>query len=247
MRKYVDWSAKDYGGHLRTPKHHIVSLIKITNYYQDAIEGNLYFNRLQYYREAEMKERADEFETTAVSKPLYRLVDEDLFPCPVFCMYTVEAKENNPVAKIQLDDIRLKSFGSHAVVITNLKEFIYRIDTRLPEFNYKVVRYIDMKNPTGKDKPAIFTPIVTKDKYFTYQREFRIFSHNWALSTNTDYRNPNINYVDTAWKKFSVGSLKDITQLHPIDDLFSGIRVELTIDWDFSHRDRFQTRLPKAG
>jgi hypothetical protein len=192
-----------------------------------------------------MEELGDKFEATAVSKKFYRMVDNELLSCPVFCMYTVYGKENDPINEIKIDEKRLKKFGDFAVIITNFKEFISRIASRLPDFNYELVRYIDMKNPTGIDKPAIFNPIVTKDKYFEYQREFRIFSNKWALSANSDFYIPNIKYISNESKKFSIESIKNITQCHPIDELFKGIKVELSIDWDFCHIEKYQTKLPK--
>lgn len=230
---------------MRTPKHHIISLIKITHYPEDVMAGDLFCNRLQYYRETELEEIGDKFEATAVSRSLYKLVDSDLLTHPVFCMYSVEAKKQGDTAKIQISDEKLKKFGQYAVVITDVKEFINRINSKLSDFSYEAVRYIDMKNPEGIYKPAIFNPIVTKDKYFKYQQEFRIFSHAWALSDNVDFKMPNVRYINEISRKFPIGDLEEITKLYKTEDLFSGINVELKVDWDFCRKDRFQTKLPE--
>jgi hypothetical protein len=230
---------------MRKPKHHIISLIKITNFPEDVILGNLYCNRLQYYREAELQEIGDKFEATAVSKQWYRLVDNDLLSCPIFCMYTIEARKQDDTTTILLKDEELKKFGRYAVVITDVKEFIKRINTNLSEFSYEAVRYIDMKNPEGIDKYAIFNPIATKDNSFNHQKEFRIFSHLWALASNADFQIPNVKYISERSKKFPIGDLSGICKQFKTDELFSGINVELKIDWDFCRKDRFETQLPK--
>lgn len=232
---------------MRTPKRHIISLIKITNYPEDVIAGDLFCNRLQYYREAELEEIGDKFEATAVSKPKYKLVDSDLLPSPVFCMYSVEAKKQGNITKIQVSDERLNKFGQYAIVITDVKEFINRINSRLNDFFYEAVRYIDMKKPEGVYRHALFNPIVTKDKYFKYQQEFRIFSRNWALSGNADFKIPNVKYICETSRKFPVGNLEGMTKLYETKDLFSGVNVELKVDWDFCRKDKFQTKLPKLN
>ena len=236
---------------MRTSKRHLVSLIKITNNPKDVLDGNLYCNRLQRFREVEIEEMKDDIEAIAISKYLYnsywlRIIDEDLLSCPVFCMYSLEVKNHNCPTKIQFDNVKLKKFGCYAVVITNLKEFISRVNCKLPEFRCEAVRYIDIRNPEGVNKLPIFNPIATKDKYFMYQQEFRIYSRSWALSSNTDFKIPNVKYVDESARKFSIGDLRDIAQEYPINDLFSGIEVKLKIDWDYCLKYRFQTKLPKA-
>jgi hypothetical protein len=230
---------------MRTPKHHIVALIKITDFPKDVIDGNLYCNRLQHYREAELKEIGDKFEGTAVSKQWYRLVDNDLLVCPVFCMYSVEARKQDDITRIQLRDERLKEFGNYSVVITDVKEFLRRINTNLAEFPYEAVRYIDMKKPEGIDRFAIFNPIATKDNYFEYQKEFRIFSRFWALGSNSDFQIPNVKYINEKNRKFPVGEMADICKQFKTSELFSGVNVELKVDWDFCRKDRFKTKLPK--
>jgi len=229
---------------MRTPKHHIISLIKITNFPADVVAGNLFCNRLQYYREAELQEIADEYEATAVSK-WYKLVDKDLLSCPVFCMYSVEVNKQDDLTKIQLSDERLKKFGDYAVVITDVKEFINRINAKLNGFLYEAIRYIDMKNPEGIDRYSIFNPIATKDKSFKHQHEFRIFSHFWALASDTDFKMPNVKYISERYKKFPIGDLKDITQKFETKELFSGVNVELKIDWEFCLKDKFKSKFPK--
>jgi hypothetical protein len=104
-----------------------------------------------------------------------------------------------------------------------------------------------MQNPEGIYKHAIFNPIVTKHNYFIYQHEFRIFSYFWALSDNRDLRIPNVKYIGETWKKFPVGDLEEIAKLYETEDLFSGVNVELKVDWDFCRKDRFQTKLPKLN
>jgi hypothetical protein len=230
---------------MRIPKKHIISLIKITNFPEDFLAGNLYFNRLQYFREAEMKEIGDKFEATAVSEPSYTMVDSELLPNPVFCMYSVEAKKQDDITRIQLNDPRLRDFGHYAVVIKDVKEFIQRIRLNLSRFIYEAVRYIDIKHPKGIYQYAVFNPIVTKDRYFEYQQEFRIFSHAWALSSNSEFQIPNVTYLDEIAKKFAIGNLKDIAHQYKTDDLFTGVDIELNVDWNFCRIDRFQTKLPK--
>ena len=230
---------------MRTPKRHIVALIKITDYPEDVVKGDLFCNRLQYYREGELREISDKFEATAVSREWYKLIDNHLLPSPIFCMYSVEARKQDDISVLQLKDDRLKKFGRYAVVIKDVKEFIKRIETRLSEFSYEAIRYIDMRNPKGVDRYAIFNPIATKDKYFSYQQEFRIFSNIWALGSDSDFMIPHVKYINTLAKKFPMTDMKDIVQQFETDELFSGVNIEFNVDWDFCRKDKFQTKLPK--
>ncbi len=229
---------------MRTEKHHVISVIKLTDYPDDVRAGNLFCHNLQFFRNSEMQELGDEFEATAVSK-WYKLVDAHSLSCPVFCMYAVEVKKEDDITRIQLNDERLRRFGDYAVMITDVKEFIRRITTNLSEFSCEVIRYIDMINPPGLYKQAIFNPIATKHLLFKHQQEFRVFSHAWALSSKEDFKLPNVQYINEDKKKFPIGDLNDITQQFRTDDLFNGVVVDLKIDWDFCRKDRLQTKLPK--
>ena len=156
-------------------------------------------------------------------------------------MYSVDAKRNNHPKRIQLPpDERLKTFGECAVVITNVKEFITRINNKLPEFKCEAVWYTNMKDLQGVYRDAIFNPLATKHQYFSYQKEFRIYSDFWFLGGNLDPKVPYFYYAEEDHKKFPVGDLREIAQVHPIEDLFTGIDVDLNIDWSYTLKEHFQ-------
>ena len=95
-----------------------------------------------------------------------------------------------------------------------------------------------MKNPKGIYENAIFNPIVTKDIVFGYQHEFRIYN-------GLEYKLKDVKYIDENARKFPIGDLRNIAQAYPVDDLFSGVEIELNVDWVFCRKHRFQSKLPK--
>jgi hypothetical protein len=66
-----------------------------------------------------------------------------------------------------------------------------------------------------------------------------------GLSSDANFKIPNVKYISERDKKFPIGDLKDIAQQFETQELFSGVNVELKVDWDFCRKDKFKTKLPK--
>jgi hypothetical protein len=224
----------------------IVSLIKITDYYQDVLAGDLFFHNIRFYKNCELAEIGDSTEATMAVRKYYSLIDENILTCPAFCMYHIESRYFRNSIQIKLDDERLKSFGKYAIVFTDVKGFISKVRANLPEFSCKLVRYINMQEPKGIDEYSIFNPIAVKSKYFKYQKEFRLYSNKWALADVMDSQIPGVTYIEENSKKFSIGDLSSFCKLYSTENLFSGVELDVNIDWDFCKRENFQITLPKV-
>jgi hypothetical protein len=231
----------------------IVSLIKFTNYPDDVINGNLYCNRLKYFRDAEQKEIGDKLEAIAVRKKYLigkepwkvDFVDDDSLTAPVFSMYAVMVSKPYNKRFLKLKDERLKDFGKKAVVVLDVGNFLKRVRKRQPEFKIELVRYIDYSNLTGIDKLAIFNPIATKDKcHFEHQHELRIHSEKIALSKDIDYVPEYKEVINEDHIKIPIGDLRDIAKVHDTDELFNGIDVNLVFDWENCSTKGFLAKIP---
>ena len=217
---------------------YIISLLKITDFPDDFLNGYLYCNRLNYHREAEEKERGDKNEGLAVSNQRFKpytlkIYNTDLFYYPTFCMLYIYSNKRSFSNKVKLDNEKLKKFGSYTVIITDVKEFINRVERNIPNVHCEVVRYIDFNTLQGVDELAIYNPIATKDKNFSYQQEFRIYVHRFV---------DNDNFCPI---RYTIGDLHDIGIQFPTSDLYRGVDVELNIDWDYCRKSRFQVKVPK--
>ncbi|MGD0342976.1 MAG: hypothetical protein ABSA76_14845, partial [Bacteroidales bacterium] len=166
-------------------KYYIAALIKFTDHPCDFLGGNLYCHNINYFREMEFKQIHRQYEGTALSKKKNNIEINFVItdPFPAFCMYSVEVKSQNK-PHIQITDERLKKFGKYAVIVTDVKEFLKRINQYQPKFLYQSVRYI---NYDDQEKKSIlnYEPITIKYDYFRYEHEFRIFSYKYLLLKET--------------------------------------------------------------
>lgn len=226
----------------------IVALLKITNFPDDVRGGNLYCNRIWYYYTSEEKEVGDSREGTAahIHRPGWNLIfrDSETLTRPVFCLYAVIQKRQGYQGFITLpNDQRLKSFGNKVVIIKDVKTFLDKIKQTHPDFEYNLVRYINFQDPPAIDRYAIFKPIVTKDKYFMYQSEFRIYSDYQTLGDITP-KSPSAIPSEIVSQIFKIGDLNDICESYSTSELIEGVAVDLKIDWDFANTKNFYIQLP---
>jgi len=172
-----------------------------------------------------------------------RLVNEDLCYTPVFCMYAWYSKKYQQSQKFKLPEMIAEDISSYkfAVLITDVKEFLNKINKQLPSFCYSPINYIDYTNLRGK---VIFEPIIKKDKYkYGHQQEFRIYDHSIAITRREDFNIPGVMNIPgienngNLAEKFSIGNLNDITKIYTLDELLHGVRIELNIDWDYCHKN----------
>ena len=235
---------------------YITSLVKFTDHTEDFINGDLYCNTWEYFDKLEKKGIGDLTEMTQVTlKTEYenrimglrftiRLTYEDLCYTPVFCMYSYYSKifQQSPI--IKLPKIPSEGIGSYksAVLITDVKEFLNRINKKQPSFCYSPIKYIYFDNQRrGK---TIDKKITKKDKCNEYQQEFRIYDHSIAITRREDFDIPGIKKIPgidgngNLAEKFPIGNLSDIAKKYSLDELFQGVKIELNIDWEYCHKNK---------
>jgi len=224
---------------------YITSLIKITDFPETLINGELYCNTWESFDKEERKEVGDNTELTAavlnteirfMNRRYYtRLINSDTLYTPIFCMTALYSKKYIKPTFIKLWDERFRKFGQYAVVITDVKEFLFRLNEQQPGFCFAPVEYIDFAKLCGK---AVYKPIIKKDKYlFGYQQEFRIYNHSIALTIDKNFNVPGIQKINATAKKFFIGDLHDIAiEYNNTDQLFDGVSVNLKVDWNYCHK-----------
>lgn len=96
-------------------------------------------------------------------------------------------------------DGKNKRFGDYFVVITEVKDFIDRIEDKLKglKYEYGLVKYYDSKKYSGP------LDVFCKPDNFEYQREFRFF----------------VKRNKTGPLKLKIGSIKDISYIFNVDKL----------------------------
>jgi hypothetical protein len=227
--------------------NYIVLLIKFVRereHAQTFVAGNLFCRPWSSFRNSEEMQRGDRLELVAsklqtevhltglgVNRSYsFWLEEGDNQFAPVFCMYQLSSGKQVSSMKVHLKDDRLKEFGNYGVVVTNTGKFIERINRNLPGFSYGLIDYINFGDL--RNKSAFFkTPILKKDyKAFRHQREFRMYNTNYAITNNKNIDNPNIeiiqpNEFDASF--FSIGDLSDFTEIHSMDELFSGVEINI--------------------
>jgi hypothetical protein len=107
-------------------------------------------------------------------------------------------------------DKRVRMFGSHCLMIKDNQKFISLIENKLNALNVKFahsfVDYYDKENVNRKIN------LFEKPLEFEYQKEFRIY----------------INRLSTHPFKFSIGSLKDITEIFSSDLIVNELKLQVT-------------------
>jgi hypothetical protein len=226
--------------------NYVISLIKFVGerkFAEDFLNGNLYCNPWKFFKALEGdKQREDKQEliVAIVSTKIYNrktntlyslgIENSDDYLVPVFCMYSVFSKKYILPNKLRIQDESLRGFGKHGVVIKNVREFLNRLNTQLPEFSYGLIKYLDFSNLTGKNRYALTNPIIQKDKKdFSHQQEFRIYNKHIALTNNPKDINPSKKMIrpdERGAQHFSIGDLSDIAEIHSMDELFNGIDIQ---------------------
>lgn len=234
--------------------NYIVSIIKFTDFPDDLIDGKLFCNTWEYFDKLEKNGIGDstemtqsvlqtEYENRALNRRYsIRLVNPDLRFTPVYCMFACYSKKYIQPPIIKLPKSLQDDVGKYqyAVIITDVKEFINRINLHLPDFCYSSIHYINYNNLRGK---TIYNPIIKKDNQkYGHQQEFRFYNHKIAITRRTDFDIPGITKIPgfeinrTLAEKFSTETMGDIAIKVPTDQVFKGVPIELKIDWDYCHK-----------
>lgn len=233
---------------------YITSLIKFTDFPDDLIAGRLFCNTWEYFDKLEKNGIGDstemtqsvlqtEYENRALNRRYsIRLVDPDLRFTPVYCMFACYSKKFVQPPIIKLPKSLMADVGKNkfAVILTDVKEFLHRINRNLPDFYYSPIQYIDYSNLFGK---TLFMPIIKKDyQKFNHQQEFRLYNHKIAITRQADFDIPGITKIPgiaingTLAERFPTEDMSDITIKVPTDQVFKGVPVDLKIDWDYCHK-----------
>jgi hypothetical protein len=232
---------------------YITSLIKFTDFPEDFVNGDLFCNTWEYFEQLEKRGIGDSSEMTqSILKTVYvneasgkkystRLVDSDLMYSPIFCMSAIYSKKFKQESIVKIPKRISDQTGDYkaAVIITDVKEFLGRINKRLPYFCYSPIDYIDYGNIFGK---TIYQPILKKDKgKFGFQQEFRIYCQTLAITRKAEFdipgieKNSGIEINGNLAAKFSIGDISDIAKEFGIDEINSGVKIDLNIDWNYCH------------
>ncbi|MFH4967478.1 hypothetical protein V8G61_04660 [Gaetbulibacter sp. M240] len=112
----------------------------------------------------------------------------------IYSLYSIN-QSSDAEQEIQLDT-RMLEYGTHAVIITDYKEFLIRINKQAKSLGYNIFwGLMDYYNPIDKIVKDI--SIFHKSKDFKYESEFRIFVEN---SSGKDL-------------KLAIGNITDIAQI----------------------------------
>ena len=220
-------------------KKYIKALIKVTSeksYAEDFREGKLYMNELRYFTKCEKKELEDRLEGRAASityKNMWvNLVDSMDLCRPVFCMYGLYDTKFGNTHFVSICD-KMRYFGGYAVIVTNVAEFLRRLDRIGVEFSPIKYQNVDKHN---LDSRIPYNPIYRKAEYFKYQQEFRLVKSGLYLTKNSAAKYVEFQTSDDGHcELFVPGGLQDITSpVLSIEHLLWPERydVDLTVDWD---------------
>lgn len=155
----------------------------------------------------------------------------------------IQGKDFLRCNRVKLNDERLKKFGTHAVVIKDVKKFLNKIKLSEQDFNYSLVRYKEYINSTRKIM-VTGNPVTCKDISFKHQQEFRIYNNSMALTRNPDYDGFAEQYFDTKYIT-NIESLKDIAEICTVDELFNGKEISFSMDWNFNKIKNLKLRSNK--
>ena len=207
---------------------HIFFFLKFGSYENmlDLYEnGTIFFNSIDYFQKLEEQGlRGDNYEGTTRLSNYHEYEDLkvtltvpetgktiDLNPSRlhlreflsdlegnVFCLYCLKTPDILDFDNFKIDS-RVKEFGSHFVMITDLQRFLGEIKKQLDEqgidFQNKVVQYYDRNKQNGE------LSLFHKPEEFEYQKEYRIVL----------FRRGNKPF------KIKVGSLKEYAHLLKVD------------------------------
>ena len=166
--------------------------------------GTVYLNTFEYFQRVENNFQGDFDEATIHLKNYkdpskYTIELEDLItgkkfkhtpsalatkyknlsPGNLYSMYCVRKSELIDGQKLRIEP-KLKSFGTHCLLIFNPKKFKNRMVKALRqnelEYQANIVRYYDRKNYSGP------LSLFHKSSEYSYQKEYRITVHNKKVS-----------------------------------------------------------------
>ena len=154
---------------------YIKALVKVTSQYeyaQNFRDGKLWMNELRFFTKCEQKELGDAKEargtTFSFLNRTYHLINNQDLCRPIFCLYGVYDTKHGNTIFISIPE-KMKAFGTYAVVVTDVEEFLNRL-RRVPLI-FSPIDYqeLDLHDPNSKTP---FRPYFHKGKYFKYQSEF---------------------------------------------------------------------------
>ena len=128
---------------------------------------------------------------------------------------------------------KMKAFGTYAVVVTDVEEFLNRL-RRVPLI-FSPIDYqeLDLHDPNSKTP---FRPYFHKGKYFKYQSEFRILDDRIYLTKNSPQKYESLATIDDDHNVIEiVNGLQDITsEILPIEEMLNPNRckVQLSVNWE---------------
>ena len=167
---------------------------KIENYRNDPFEGSL-----RYISSGPAKATFTTLKDSDGNPLSVPLINFNYFEKPellfgnICSFYGITADSFNNGELIPVDE-RMKTFGSHFMLITNFDEFIKRVDkaienTTKSNWQYGFVKYLDIKDYNNN------TNLFKKRSLFSFQNEFRLhFEIN-----------------NTSAIKINIGSIEDIS------------------------------------
>ncbi len=105
-------------------------------------------------------------------------------------------------------DKRMKKFGTHCLIIKDLKQFLDSITDKLTEMgienSHNIVKYKNLKK--NNHKISLFD----KTHLLSYQKEHRIIA--WTEKNSV--------------LKFDIGSIEHYAEMHPIDKIIESLTVD---------------------
>lgn len=222
-----------------TEKKYVKALVKVTSeksYAEDFRNGKLYMNELRYFTKCEKKELEDKLEGRAASiiynNMRFNLVDAMELCRPVFCMYGLYDTKYRNTHVVSICN-KMQCFGKYAVVITNVAEFLKRLDRAGVE--YSLIKYQNV-DKHSLDSQIPYNPIYRKIEYFKYQQEFRLVKPDLYLTKNSVDKYSGLQTLDDDhFELFVSEGLQDITSpVIPIEEILmpKQYAIDLTVDWD---------------
>ena len=135
---------------------YIKALVKVTSQYeyaQNFRDGKLWMNELRFFTKCEQKELGDAKEargtTFSFLNHTYHLINNQDLCRPIFCLYGVYDTKHGNTSFISIPE-KMKAFGTYAVVVTDVEEFLNRL-RRVPLI-FSPIDYqeLDLHDPNSK-------------------------------------------------------------------------------------------------
>ena len=218
---------------------YIKALVKVTSQYeyaQNFRDGKLWMNELCFFTKCEQKELGDAKEargtTFSFLNHTYHLINNQDLCRPIFCLYGVYDTKHGNTSFISIPE-KMKAFGTYAVVVTDVEEFLNRL-RRVPLI-FSPIDYqeLDLHDPNSKTP---FRPYFHKGKYFKYQSEFRILDDRIYLTKNSPQKYESLATIDDDHNVIEiVNGLQDITsEILPIEEILNPnqCKVSLSVNWE---------------